>query len=57
MLRLEPQLLELAEFINRRGLRHMDAHFENIVCDGEDIYLTDFPTEEIERLLESGAPG
>ena len=42
VLRLEPQLLELAEFINRRGLRHMDAHFQNIVTDGEDIYLTDF---------------
>ena len=42
VLRLEPQLLELAEFINRRGFRHMDAHFENIVADGEEIYLTDF---------------
>lgn len=40
--RLEPQLLELAEFINKRGLRHMDAHFENIVSNGEEIYLTDF---------------
>ncbi|MEQ8992647.1 MAG: serine/threonine-protein kinase [Pseudomonadales bacterium] len=42
VLRLEPQLLELAGFIDRRGLRHMDAHFENILSDGDDIYLTDF---------------
>lgn len=42
VLRLEPQLLELIEFINERGLLHMDAHFENIVTDGEEIYLTDF---------------
>jgi hypothetical protein len=42
VLRLEPQLLGLAEFVNRRGLRHMDAHFENLVTDGEEIYLTDF---------------
>ena len=43
VLRLEPQLLELAEFINRRGLRHMDAHFENIVTDGENIVTTRTP--------------
>lgn len=42
VLHLEPQLLELMEFINERGLLHMDAHFENIVTDGEEIYLTDF---------------
>jgi hypothetical protein len=40
--RLEPQLLDLVSFINERGLLHMDAHFENIVTDGEEVYLTDF---------------
>lgn len=42
VLRLEPQLMDLMAFINARGLLHMDAHFENIVTDGEDIHLTDF---------------
>jgi hypothetical protein len=40
--RLEPRLLDLVSFINERGLLHMDAHFENIVTDGEEVYLTDF---------------
>ncbi len=42
VLQLETRLLELVGFINERGLLHMDAHFENIVTDGEEIYLTDF---------------
>lgn len=42
VLRLEPQLLDLMGFINDHGLLHMDAHFENIVTDGEEIFLTDF---------------
>lgn len=42
VLRLEPQLLELTVFIKERGLLHMDAHFENIATDGEEIYFVDF---------------
>lgn len=42
VLRLEPQLLALTGFINERGLQHMDAHFENILTDGEELFLTDF---------------
>jgi serine/threonine protein kinase len=42
VLRFEPRLLALTAFINERGLQHMDAHLENIMTDGEEIYLTDF---------------
>lgn len=29
-------------FMNARGLLHLDAHFENILTDGERLYFTDY---------------
>lgn len=29
-------------FMKHKGLLHFDAHFENILCDGELLYLSDF---------------
>jgi len=29
-------------FLRRKGIIHFDAHFRNILTDGEQIYLTDF---------------
>jgi hypothetical protein len=36
------ELLESADFLRRRGIIHFDAHFHNVVTDGERPYLTDF---------------
>lgn len=29
-------------FLRRKGIIHFDAHFQNVLTDGEQIYLTDF---------------
>jgi len=38
----EANLLELLTFCGDRGLLHMDAHFENLLTDGEGFFLGDF---------------
>jgi len=30
------------DFLRRKGIIHFDAHFQNVLTDGEQIYLTDF---------------
>lgn len=37
----EAAVLDLLEFTNGQGLLHMDAHFENILTDGSQVYLSD----------------
>ncbi|MBE8518490.1 hypothetical protein ILP97_13405 [Amycolatopsis sp. H6(2020)] len=39
---LEEDLRHITEFLATRGVQHFDAHFANIVTDGERLYLTDF---------------
>jgi hypothetical protein len=39
---LERQLFEIARFLRRRELLHMDGHFGNIRADDDRIYLVDF---------------
>ncbi|MEV4145611.1 hypothetical protein AB0J40_18205 [Amycolatopsis sp. NPDC049691] len=39
---LERELRHITEFLAGQGVQHFDAHFANIVTDGERLYLTDF---------------
>lgn len=39
---VENNLMAITSFINSRGLLHFDAHFNNILTDGHDLYFTDF---------------
>jgi hypothetical protein len=39
---LEEELRRITGFLAARGVQHFDAHFANIVTDGERLYLTDF---------------
>jgi hypothetical protein len=39
---LERDLRHITEFLAGQGIQHFDAHFANIVTDGERLYLTDF---------------
>jgi hypothetical protein len=39
---LEARLDALLAFVHARGVLHMDAHFENILSDGDQIYLADY---------------
>lgn len=39
---VEAQLRALLAFTRSRGLLHMDAHFDNILTDGQRLVLTDF---------------
>jgi hypothetical protein len=36
------KLLPLGEFMQSKAFIHFDAHFENILTDGNEIYLSDF---------------
>lgn len=38
---IEARLVDLLVFIRNNGLIHMDAHFENILTDGGELYLSD----------------
>ncbi|SFW85124.1 hypothetical protein [Amycolatopsis australiensis] len=35
-------LRRITEFLAAQGIQHFDAHFANILTDGEQLYLTDF---------------
>ena len=39
---VERELLAVTSFMGSRGLIHFDAHFENILTDGERLYFSDF---------------
>ena len=39
---VEEQLRAGTSFMNSRGLLHFDAHFENILTDGERLYFADY---------------
>lgn len=39
---VERNLKETIAFINAKGLLHFDAHFHNILTDGEQLYFSDF---------------
>ncbi|MFE7744757.1 protein kinase family protein [Nocardia sp. NPDC057455] len=39
---VERELAAGTEFMNNRGLLHLDAHFENILTDGRRIYFGDY---------------
>jgi hypothetical protein len=40
--RLYERLCDTIAFLRERGVVHFDAHFENAMTDGEQVYLTDF---------------
>ncbi len=40
--RVETELLEAVDVMNRNGLLHFDAHFNNVMADDDRIYITDF---------------
>jgi hypothetical protein len=39
---VESQMKRTNEFMRSKNFLHMDAHFENILTDGENIYYSDF---------------
>ncbi len=39
---VENNLKAITSFINSRGLLHFDAHFNNIMTNGHDLYFSDF---------------
>lgn len=39
---VDEHLTKTINFMNTRGLVHFDAHFENILTDGERLYFADF---------------
>jgi serine/threonine-protein kinase RIO1 len=39
---VERELRAVTSFMAARGLIHFDAHFENILTDGERLYVSDF---------------
>ncbi len=38
----ERQLLRTVEFMSRGGLHHFDVHLNNVLVDGQRLYVTDF---------------
>jgi hypothetical protein len=40
--RVEGQLEELLAFTRRHGVLHLDAHFDNVLTDGHQLYLGDY---------------
>ncbi|MET7683905.1 protein kinase family protein [Streptomyces sp. NPDC005423] len=39
---VERRLRSVTDFLHGQRLLHFDAHFENILTDGDDLYLTDY---------------
>ncbi|MEM6432751.1 MAG: hypothetical protein AAF773_02670 [Cyanobacteria bacterium P01_D01_bin.115] len=39
---VESTLIDILSFINSQGLLHLDAHFDNILTDGQQLFLTDY---------------
>lgn len=42
ILALDKSLQEVNEFMNTQGFLHFDAHFENLLTDGKQVYFSDF---------------
>ena len=40
--RLLSRLLEACRFMRKQGMIHFDVHFNNVLTDGQDVYVTDF---------------
>lgn len=38
----EASLLEILAFLRGQGFLHLDAHFENVLSDGRELFLSDF---------------
>ncbi|MDF3293621.1 hypothetical protein [Streptomyces silvisoli] len=55
---VEDELLRGTEFMSTRGLVHFDAHFGNLITDGQQVYFTDFGlvlSRDFELSAEEGA--
>ncbi|STX51768.1 Uncharacterised protein [Legionella busanensis] len=39
---IDNALTSIFSFINKQGMQHFDAHFKNILTDGQQVYLSDF---------------
>jgi hypothetical protein len=52
---VERALEDGVAFMNSRGLLHFDAHFQNILTDGERLYFTDFGLAMSDRFDHSAA--
>ncbi|WP_131781509.1 serine/threonine-protein kinase [Legionella gresilensis] len=39
---IDNSLTDILTFINKQGMQHFDAHFKNILTDGQQVYLSDF---------------
>lgn len=52
---VERQLTATVAFMNANGLTHFDAHFRNILTDGERLYLTDLGLATSPRFALSDA--
>jgi hypothetical protein len=42
LVEVERQLLEVTGFLRARGVVHFDAHFDNVLTDGQTLFLSDF---------------
>ncbi|MEV6880174.1 hypothetical protein [Amycolatopsis sp. NPDC051128] len=52
---VEEELRHLTGFLAEQDVQHFDAHFRNILADGERLYLTDFGLTLSSRFDLSGA--
>ena len=51
---MERDLREVTAFLGAQGMQHFDAHFDNILTDGERLYLADFGLALSSRFALSG---
>jgi len=51
---VEQQLAAGVAFMSSRDLMHFDAHFDNLLTDGEDLFIADFACNEVIDLLPDG---
>ncbi|MFC1408064.1 protein kinase family protein [Streptacidiphilus sp. N1-12] len=52
---VERELTTAVDTMNSRGLQHFDAHFHNVLTDGQQIYLADFGLALSDRFDLTGA--
>ena len=52
---IEPNLREVTSFLSSRGFLHLDAHFDNILTDGDGLYFADFGLAVCDGFELSGA--
>ncbi len=51
---VEDQLARGVESMNRRGLLHFDAHFDNVLTDGDRLYFSDFGLAASDTFIRTG---